>query len=219
MLLPLLRERNLTQFLKEIGLVKENVMPYRINPSFANQFYHIYNRGNNRGNIFFERKNYHYFLRTISEKFHGTIYLIAYCLMPNHYHLVVNIITDGALEKAMQKISTAILLRSYTRAINKAYGRSGHLFSGRYKNKIIPGDNYLLHLCRYVHLNPCRAGIVKKPGDWEFSSYSAYLSKSLGTIVEKTILMEYFKTTNSFIEFHDSYQEEQNYYVNELLFK
>ena len=187
-------------------------MPYRINPSYANQYYHVYNRGNNQEKIFFERKNYNYFLKSISAKFFNFIDLIAYCLMPNHYHLVVRIKKDGELEKAMQKISTG-----YTRAINKAYNRTGHLFTGRYKNKIIPGDNYLLHLCRYIHLNPVRAGLVNKLEEWEFSSYNQYLIQSDSDNINTSILLEYFKTIEAFIDFHKSFQEDQNYYIKELL--
>ena len=86
--------------------------------------------------------------------------------MPNHYHLTVIPLNDGEIEKAMQKISTG-----YTRAINKSLNRTGHLFSGRYKSKLIPDDNYLIHLVRYIHLNPVRAGLVDRLEDWEFSSY------------------------------------------------
>ena len=141
-------------------------MPYRLNPSYANQFYHIYNRGNNHENIFFESRNYLYFLQRLLEIFNNKIDLIAYCLMPNHYHLTVIPLNDGEIEKAMQKISTG-----YTRAINKSLNRTGHLFSGRYKSKLIPDDNYLIHLVRYIHLNPVRAGLVDRLEDWEFSSY------------------------------------------------
>jgi putative transposase len=189
-------------------------MPYRLNPSYKDQYYHVYNRGNNREQIYFEKKNYSYFLKKVYLSFDNSIDLVAYCLMPNHYHLVVKSLAEGKLEKAMQRISTG-----YTRAINKAYNRTGHLFAGRYKNKFIPGDEYLLHLCRYIHLNPVRAGLVKEAKDWEFSSYQYYLNSNHPKILNTGILLEYFKTVKSFIDFHKNFQEEQNYYVKDLLFQ
>ena len=189
-------------------------MPYRLNPSYSNQYYHVYNRGNNGETIFFEKRNYIYFLKKISESFKDSIDIIAYCLMPNHYHFAVKIINDGFLEKAMQRVST-----SYTRAINKAFNRSGHLFSGRYKNKLIPNDEYLLHLCRYIHRNPIRAKLAKKISDWEFSSYNEYLQGNDHYVVNKNILLEHFTTIESFIDFTLSFNENQNYFIKDLLFK
>lgn len=187
-------------------------MPYRLNPSYANQYYHVYNRGNNREKIFFERKNYLYFLKKLPDVFKDKIDLIAYCLMPNHYHLTVRTFNDGELEKAMQKISTG-----YTRAINKSYNRTGHLSTGRYKNKLIPGDNYLIHLIRYIHLNPVRAGLVNKLEDWEFSSFKEFLNPTDRNFANTSILKEYFKTKEAVIDFHKNFQEEQDYYVKDLL--
>ncbi len=188
-------------------------MPYRINHSYSNHYYHVYNRGNNRSEIFFEKRNYLYFMEKIKSNFVNTIDLIAFCLMPNHFHLLVKISEDDSLEKAMQKISTG-----YTRAINKAYGRTGHLFEGRYRNKIIPSDEYLIHLCRYIHLNPVRANLVTMIEQWEFSSYLDYIGKRDNSLVNKETISNYFNSVESLIEFHQTYQENQNYFVNDLLF-
>ena len=92
--------------------------------------------------------------------------------MPNHYHLLVRVKVDNSIEKAMQKISTG-----YTRAINKAYNRTGHLFEGRYRIKIIANEEYLIHLCRYIHLNPVKAKLANRLEDWEFSSCIDYIGK------------------------------------------
>jgi REP-associated tyrosine transposase len=188
-------------------------LPYRINKSYSNCFYHIYNRGNNRNKIFFEEKNYFYFLGKISKNFKGAIDLIAFCLMPNHYHLLVKVNENGAIEMAMQKISTG-----FTRAINKSYGRTGHLFGGRYKNKLIPNDEYLVHLVRYIHLNPVRARLVGKMKDWKYSSYMDYLGKRNLNILDKAFLLNYFNSLESFIDFHNTFQIEQHYFVKYLLF-
>ena len=188
-------------------------MPFRINHSYSNQYYHVYNRGNNRNEIFFEIRNYFYFLEKIKINFSSDLDLLAYCLMPNHYHLLIKISKDYSLEKAMQKISTG-----YTRAINKAYSRTGHLFEGRYRNKIIPGDDYLIHLCRYIHLNPVRANLVKSAEQWRFSSYLDYIGKKDDSIVNNEMISNYFNTIESFIDFHQTFQENQNHFVKDLLF-
>jgi len=89
----------------------------------------------------------------------------AYCLMTNHYHMVIET-PDGNLSKGMRQLNGV-----YTRASNRRHGRSGHLFQGRYKAILVDGDSYLLELTRYVVLNPVRAGMVELPGDWRWSSY------------------------------------------------
>ena len=188
-------------------------MSYRLIPSYKDNYYHVYNRGNNKEQISFEDKNYHYFLSKIEKAFTDKIDLIAYCLMPNHFHLLVCVKEDGALEEAMQKIST-----SYTRAINKAYNRTGHLFQGRFKNKLIPNNEYLLHLSRYIHRNPLRAGLVTNIEDWNFSSYSAYIGKTKTSFIKPEIIIDQFNLPGEYSRFVTEFQEDQNYYLKDLLF-
>jgi putative transposase len=138
-------------------------MPYRRISLQAENFYHIYNRGNNRQNIFFDRENYIHFLR-LTRKYLVTkgVDILAYCLMPNHYHFLVYL-RDDNLSAAMQALSVA-----YTKAINKRFNRfrkaeatpTGALFQGRFQSIHINEPNYLIHLSRYIHLNPVAAGFV-----------------------------------------------------------
>lgn len=186
-------------------------MPYRINPSYPDCFYHVYNRGNNFENIFFSEENYHFFLKQLIKYFKSDIDLIAYCLMPNHFHVIAKILIERSLENAMQRFST-----SYTKAINKQQGRVGHLFQGRYKSKPIPGNEYLLHLSRYIHLNPVRAGLVRRPEQWEFSSYLEFIGKRKNDQLKHHLIT---KQINDYHEFVNSYQEEQKFYLKDLLFK
>jgi putative transposase len=188
-------------------------MPYRYNPSYKDQYYHVYNRGNNRERIFFEDKNYVYFLDKIKSAFVPKIDLIAYCLMSNHFHLLVFVKEENALEEAMQKILT-----SYSRAINNAYNRTGHLFQGRFKNKLIPNNEYLLHLARYILRNPLRAGLVEKLEDWKFSSYQETIQRNKCEYIEPKILLEQFSGTESFKKFVLDFDESQAYFVKDLLF-
>jgi len=186
-------------------------MPYREIPFLQNNYFHIYNRGNNYAKIFFEEKNYSFFLKKLFEIFDKRISIVAYCLMPNHYHLLIEIIEDNYLEKAMQRFST-----SYTKAINKQYGRAGHLFQGRYKTKLIPNNEYLLHLSRYIHLNPVKAGLVRKPEDWKYSSYGNYINMKKSEFLDTGIILNQIE---DYAEFVNSYQEEQNYFIKDMLFK
>jgi putative transposase len=207
-----------TQFLKGTGFVKlyelfkEVNLPYRLNPSFKDNYYHVYNRGNNKEQIFFDEKNYFYFLSKIENACEDKIDLVAYCLMPNHYHLITYVKQDGFLELAMQKISTG-----YSRAINKASNRTGHLFQGRFKNKLIPNNEYLLHLSRYIHRNPLRAGLVNNLDEWKFSSYPMYIGKIKSSLI-KPIIVSQFKLPGEYARFVSEFQEDQNYYLKDLLF-
>ncbi len=189
-------------------------MPYRINKSFKNSYYHVYNRGNNYEDIFFEERNYSFFLSKIAWIFKNDIDLICYCLMPNHYHLIVKTNDNYVLEKAMQRISN-----SYTKAVNKSLNRVGHLFQGRYKSKHILDNNYLVHLSRYIHLNPIRKNLVKKPEEWEFSSYMDYVSLRNNDSLKMNIVREQFKTIGDYIQFIKDYREDQFCYIKDLLFR
>jgi REP element-mobilizing transposase RayT len=121
-------------------------MPRRLEKFVIGQYYHIYNRGNNRQNIFFERENYLHFLRLIGYYFNPQkIRLLAYCLMPNHYHLLVQCNTEK-LSDIMKSLSLA-----YTKAINKRFNRVGSLFQGRFQAILVDKQEYLTHLVRYIH--------------------------------------------------------------------
>ena len=159
-------------------------MPSRRTPFQAGNFYHIYNRGNNRQNIFFERDNYIHFLHLMRGHLaNNGVDILAYCLMPNHYHFLV-CLQDDNLSAAMHRLSVA-----YTKGINKRFNRSGSLFEGRFQSIHVSDPNYLIHLSRYIHLNPVKAGFVDRSEEWEFSSYSEYAGLRLGTLPR----MEYLK--------------------------
>lgn len=147
--------------------------------------YHLYNRGNNHQSIFFERENYLHFLRLVRRYLVGqTLDLIAYCLMPNHYHFLVYFKT-GNLSEAMQLLSLA-----YTKAINRRYNRVGSLFQGRFRSIWVEQEDYLYHLVRYIHLNPVKARLVLHPQEWEFSSYLEYAGLRKGTLPKLEIIQK-----------------------------
>ena len=174
-------------------------MPRRKREFVPGHYYHLYNRGNNRQTIFFERENYLYFLRQfryfVAER---TVHVVAYCLMPNHYHLLIYLRED-TLSAAMHRFTM-----SYTNAINRRYGRCGSLFQGRFQTVYVDSDDYLLHLTRYIHLNPVEAGFVKRPEDWEFSSYQEYVNLRPGTLPKLDYVLPQLGTIEAYRQFVES---------------
>ena len=98
--------------------------------------------------------------------------IIAYCVMPTHFHLILRQNIDNGISKFISD-----MLNSYTKYFNVRYKRKGPLWEGRFKNIPVKTDDQLLHLTRYIHLNPTSANLVKKPEDWEYSSYREYIGK------------------------------------------
>jgi len=133
---------------------------------FVGALYHVTSRGDRREAIYeddADRMKFLETLETVIREFNWVCH--AYCLMTNHYHLVIET-PDGNLSKGMRQLNGV-----YTQGSNRRHGRSGHLFQGRYKAILVDRDAYLLELTRYVVLNPVRAGMVEMPGDWRWSSY------------------------------------------------
>ena len=188
-------------------------MPYRKVIFRAGEYYHLYNRGNNFQPIFFEHENYFYFLRLIRKHLvernqvslrnlvseSGGLDVIAYCLMPNHYHLLVCLKIDD-LPALMQSFTLA-----YSKSINKRFERVGSLFQGPFKAIHIDRDEYLLHLSRYIHLNPVAAGLVRCPEDWEFSSHGEYIGLRQGTLPKPQIVLDQFSSPEAYRQFVETY--------------
>lgn len=157
-------------------------MPRRKESFEVGEHYHIFNRGVDRQPVYFSRENYLFFLRRMGQylccinppEWNGSspetrsCQILAYCLMPDHYHLLVQICAN-TFSASMQSLS-----QSYTNAINRDRKRVGPLFQGRFCAKPIDEELGLLHVSRYIHRNPVDAGLVKLPHAWEFSSYLDY---------------------------------------------
>jgi putative transposase len=157
-------------------------------PRIAGETYHLYNRDVDRQEVFFERENYLFFLRRLRRHLVGQTSevletsIIAYCLMPDQFHLLVQPHHDQ-LSRQMQR-----LLISYTKAINERYGRVGPLFQGQFQAVHVESSRSLTHLSRYIHLNPVTAGLVARPEEWEYSSYREYLGVRSGSLPRPRLL-------------------------------
>ena len=140
--------------------------PLRI--QYPGAVYHITARGNRRSNIFFDNYDRELFLHklAIAISHHGWI-CHAYCLMKNHYHLVIET-PEANLSKGMRDLN-----KDYSQAFNRKHETVGHVFQGRYKSFCIEKEQYLLEVIRYTALNPVRAKIVRNPADWVWSSFAA----------------------------------------------
>lgn len=170
----------------------------------ANEFYHVYNRGNNRQLIFFNDRNYLFFIKKIREQLVPVSHIICYCLMPNHFHLVIRA-TEESIKtrpsfggKAMQEFPyrVGILLSSYSQAINKQNGTTGSLFQQKTKAKILSGQfegeniNYIESCFFYIHHNPVKANLVVSINDWKYSSWPDYAGERNGTLCNKNIFFQ-----------------------------
>lgn len=160
--------------------------PLRI--EFPGALYHITSRGDRQEAIYEDdedRRAYLEVLGDVVERFAWLCY--AYCLMGNHYHLVIETL-EGNLAKGMRHLNGV-----YTQLSNRRHGRVGHLFQGRYKAILIDKDAYWLEVSRYVVLNPVRAGMAKEPGGWPWSSYNATVgTKSPPSWLKVDVLLEQF---------------------------
>lgn len=161
-------------------------------------FYHVYNRGVNRCRIFRDEDDYTVFMallkRYLSDKpakdkkgrpyiwLHDDLELLAFCLMPNHFHLFIFQISETAITTLLRAVCT-----SYTKYYNQKYQRVGHLFQDRFKASMITSDPYLQHISRYIHLNP------QEYLEWPYSSLPYYLGSKRAEWVTPNRILEGFK--------------------------
>jgi len=188
-------------------------MPPRKTQFRKDHYYHIYNRGTNKENIFRKDDNYRFLLKQVKKyTLRDLISVIAYCLMPNHYHFLLRQNSDILISKCIQAI-----FNSYTKAFNKMFSRSGTLFEGRFKSVLIDTDEYLVHLCRYIHRNPIDTlhPLVNNLTDWKYSNYLEWIGRRNGELVDKKLIRTYFPDEIKYQEFVLEYTPSKSY--NKLL--
>jgi len=185
----------------------------RITPIEPDSFYHIYNRGVNGETIFKSHRNYIFFLNKIKENLLSVCDIYAYCLMPNHFHLLVRINSDSDLKKMQQVESLEIkglhspqnvfskqfskIFNSYSQAFNKENNRHGSLIESPFKRKLLSTEDYIRNCIIYIHRNPVTEHFTKFP----YSSYQNILNSSTGFLKSDEVI-DLFDSKENFIFCH-----------------
>ena len=175
-------------------------------------YYHIFQRGNNRENIFIEMRNYAYFMRLYEKYIVPIADTFAYCLLKNHVHFLVRIKTETPIEtlrvfetlrvlKSSPSQQFGNLFNAYAKAFNKTYQRSGSLFRNPFGRVKVNRDSHFVHLITYIHHNPQRHGLVNDFRDWSYSSYAALISGE-SSFVQRDEIIELFGGVEGFCRQH-----------------
>ena len=176
-------------------------MPRQARKKSKTGIYHIMLRGINGQQIFEDSEDYNKFLRILEEcKEISEFEIFAYCLMSNHIHLLLKEVKEP-IEQIIKRITTRFVYW-----YNIKYQRSGHLFQDRFKSEPVENDEYFLTVVRYIHQNPVKAGICKKPQDYNYSSYNEYFRKE--TLVDCDFVFGMIET-DDFIKFNNKKAFEQ----------
>lgn len=169
-----------------------------------NKYYHVFNRGANKEEIFFGADNYRFCLGLVDKyRKENSVSVMAYCFMPNHYHFLACQEIGGSISKFLQNT-----FNSYTQAVNIQQHRSGTLFQGRAKARRVEDDLTALHLARYLHLNPVEAGIVNTPDAWEFSDYRVWCGQILPVVTDLRLRDAEFSSVAQYMGFVNNGQDE-----------
>lgn len=167
----------------------------------AGSYYHIYNRGAHRTSIFRQADDYISLLRQVKDYAPKLqLAMVAYCLMPNHYHFLVRQEGPNRAGLLPQKV-----FNSYSKVFNNRYDHTGTLFEGPYKANRIETDTHLLHLCRYIHANPVKDGLTLAPELWPYSNYLEWIGERKGTLIDRQFITEHFPNPQRYIEFVQGY--------------
>ncbi len=181
-------------------------------PLISGEYYHIYNRGNNGANLFIEERNYEYFFKLYTRYIYPIANTYAYCLMKNHFHLLVRMkpIKEMTSFENLSSLkvtpdyskSFSNLFNAYTKAINKMYQRTGSLFQKPFKRILIDSNDYLVHLVNYIHRNPQKHGFTNDFRNYPYSSYQTIYQQK-NSRIEGQQVMDWFSNPKSFAEYHE----------------
>lgn len=193
-------------------------------------FYHVFNRGVEKREIFLDEQDYRIFLyylvaylqplkeilkkypnfppRLYNKNLSSKIDLLCFCLMPNHFHLLVSQSINDGVSKFLKQLTNA-----YTQYFNQKYRRVGCLFQGRFKAVTIENDEQLIHVSRYIHLNPLIDNLVENPRFYKWSSFQEYVENLNFSLCKKNLIFSYFKTPYKYEEF---IQDQAEYLKNSM---
>ncbi len=180
----------------------------KLQPLKPSYYYHFYNRGNNKENIFIEDDNYYYFLSLMKKYLISIANIYSYCLLPNHFHLLLRRKDEHLLPENVKAGKTIIyqafsnLFNAYTKAFNKKYNRTGSLFQKHPKRIRIENEDYLRNLIIYINTNPSHHNITDF-SEYQFSSYKALISIK-PTLLERDAVIELFDTVENFKYIHET---------------
>jgi putative transposase len=197
-------------------------------PLILGCYYHIFNRGVNRENIFFEERNYAYFLQLYAAHIEPVAQTFAYCLLKNHFHLLVRIKTEAelAFNQTLRVSETlrvsypsqkfADLFNAYAKGINKSYARTGSLFQHPFGRVLITSDSQLFQVVAYIHQNPQKHHLVPDFRSWKQSSYTSILSDQPTRLMRGEVL-GWFGGRQQYIDMHAGWakNEETGWYLGD----
>ena len=163
--------------------------------------FHIYNHAIDDYNLFYDDEDYTFLLFNIekqTKKIPSSIF--AYCLMPNHYHFLIR---QDSEKKIYQIFNYAYI--SYAQFFKKKYNRKGPIFRSPLQHKIVSNQEYLIQLCKYIHMNPVRADLVEEPEDWIYSNYLEWLKERNGILFTREIHEKYFPNPEEYRSYINSF--------------
>lgn len=175
------------------------------------KMYHLYNRGNNRENLFYKKENYHYFIRQFDKYLSNFVDVYAYCLLPNHFHFLIKIKDEDEIIRhlvSLPKYRDAIaqsdsisfpfskiiseqfrrFFISYSQAINKQENRVGSLFQKHFKIKEVSNESYFTALVFYIHSNPQKHGLIDDFREWIYSSYHSLITDKISKLKKRDVI-------------------------------
>ncbi len=160
------------------------------------QYYHIYNHAVANDLLFYDEDDYLMCLRRLRRYYEKDAYsILAYCLMPNHYHFLLYQNTDIPFHNSLNKVWF-----SYSCYLNKKYDRKGTIFSGKQQHIGIKNEAYLRYLCAYIHLNPVKAKLVDTPEAWNWSNYREWIGLRDGILIDREHISCFFQNPSEYKE-------------------